>query len=136
MTMTSASGTIRGWSVEARCTLDRPKEFDGLLLDKEWCSVPFKESIVGVPRGSRHDLPILIMTDLFSHEAAQALRWWFVAAAGRKFFGSLGIETRLVAYTITYSFNVDRVTDGWVESEDTRREANTIITAAEKNNDD
>lgn len=100
----SGNGTQYGYQVQARYMFTTPKEFEGLLLDKEWRTVHFPESRVGIPAGGRFELPELMHAGCCSYEAAQALRWWFLANAHADHFSSLCLETRLLEYYIKYEF--------------------------------
>lgn len=102
---TSGSGGLVAYSVEARYAYPEPKIFAGNLLDSRWRTVHFDkvQPPFGVPAGGRYHQPMLYYTGLYEYQAAQALRWWFLAAAHAEF--SCGcIETRLIEHKIEYSF--------------------------------
>lgn len=101
----NGSGSMKGYSVEARYAYPSPKMFAGNLLDARWSTVQFVETIppFGVPNGRRYSEPWLRNTGLYTYQAAQALRWWFLAAAEAE-FSVLCIETRLVEHDIVYSY--------------------------------
>lgn len=100
--MSSASGNFMGYSVEARSTYYKPEKIGELLLDKRWRQIHWSDDRGGMPEGPSYQQPWLRSHGLFSYQAAQALRWWFLAeveANGRHFC----IETRLVEHKVTYS---------------------------------
>lgn len=67
----------------------------------------------------------LLQFGLMNYQAAQALRWWFLAnlEATQKYSG-FGVETRLVKHRVTYSAQAARVGEldstphSWKETED------------------
>lgn len=99
----STSGTTTGYSVEARYTYHEPKVVAGALLDNRWRELHFPEGQPGVPAVCRHHTELL-HTRLMEYQAAQALRWWFLAnAAADGFTGTLCVETRLVEHSVEYT---------------------------------
>ena len=105
----SGSGTTYGYQVQARYMYSAPKSFEGMILDKQWRTIPFKEGACGVPAGSRFEMPELVHAYCYSHEAAQALRWWFLANAHASDFSSICLETRLIEYKLEYSHKATAV---------------------------
>lgn len=102
---TSGNGGVIAYSVEARYAYPDAKVFAGNLLDARWRTVQFEKAMppVGVPVGRSYNSPWLQQTGLFEYQAAQALRWWFLAIAEAEF--SCGcIETRLIEHKIEYSY--------------------------------
>ena len=103
---TSGSGGMKAYSIEARYAYPDPRDFFGNLLDQRWRTLHFDKAPppFGVPTGGRYNQPMLYYTGLYEYQAAQALRWWFLAAAHAEF--SCGcIETRLIEHKIEYSFS-------------------------------
>lgn len=98
------SGGIVAYAVEARLAYYTPRQVAGMLLDTRWRKVEFAETTpFGVPNGHSYNSPWLRMTGLFEYQAAQALRWWFLAQAEVEF--SCGcVETRLIEHEINYSY--------------------------------
>lgn len=98
--MNTQNGLQFGYTVEARLVQKlTPQIVCGNALDGEWRTLHFQRGGGGVP--ARHELDHgLGMFHLYTYEAAQALRWWFLANAD-----SLGrlIETRLVRHKVEYS---------------------------------
>lgn len=102
----SHHGTEMAWEVEARCATSHPRAFGSLLLGDKWSAVPFEEAAGGVPNGGLffqgNELGLL------TYEAAQALRWWFLASLRVKHESYL-VETRLVQHKITYSKTAEAI---------------------------
>lgn len=99
----SQSGTGFGYQVQARYMFHEPKEFGGIVLDNRWRTLYFQRSPIGVPTAGEFEW-YLRPCQCMSYQAAQALRWWFVAAAeARDIAGSLCLETRLLKVKIKYS---------------------------------
>jgi hypothetical protein len=98
----SGSGTETGWSVEARLNYFTPKSVAGMVLDDRWQTVPFREAALGVP-AHRRGSP-LALVHLYEYSAAQALRWWFIAAAAAE-IEAICLETRLVKHKVAYSYS-------------------------------
>ncbi len=99
---TSASGTDTAYTVEARMAYHRPEIVAGHNLDLRWSRVSFEASRVGVP--NRPSMFPLERLGLLSYQAAQALRWWFVAEAAKD-HKHLCVETRLVEHEVKYSYS-------------------------------
>lgn len=96
--VSNSSSSGDGYSVEARCTYRDPAIIGGRAYDKEWRQVYFDKSPIGVPE---RQTSIVSMEGYHSYAAAQALRWWFIAATEvERLAGSLCIETRLVRHRI------------------------------------
>lgn len=95
----SGSGMTPCYSVEAR-TSGKPRVVNGMMLHEGWERIRFDKvepPLNGVPtRLLCHDAESLGLVD---YAAAQALRWWFHAAAG-----FAGPETRIVKHQVTHSY--------------------------------
>jgi hypothetical protein len=101
----SGSGRTFAYTVEARLMFHKPEQFGDIILDKDWRQIHFKEGSTGIPPGNRYELPELLHAGAYSYEAAQALRWWFMADVHAKSpTGTLCLETRLVEYRIEFSY--------------------------------
>jgi hypothetical protein len=88
----------RGYTVEARCTLKHPKTVNGKALGGEWLQLEFPHGR-GVPAAPPYS-PLPLM-GLLSYQAAQALRWWWIAEAeAADICSTNGIETRLVQFDV------------------------------------
>lgn len=96
-------GTTPGYQVQARY-IGEPKILGGVMLSKEWKTLWFPNSPVGVPTHSGPHDWYLPAAECMSYEAAQALRWWFLSVCAADILGSMCIETRLLAYRIKYSY--------------------------------
>lgn len=106
----SGSGTDCVWSVEARYNYHTAKAFGDLILDNRWQRLYFKKhKEIGVPQGGCLT-PAIKLSGLLSYQAAQALRWWFIAnCENDSMFGVMGalcLETRLVKHEVEYSYKV------------------------------
>lgn len=122
----SGSGTIIGWTVEARYVCDGAVVIGGQIFDGKWRHVNFQEAVIGVPRGAVYHLPWLSLADCYSYEAAQALRWWFYADREKaRGMGTLGLETRLTRHKITYSYDVKADGAGHIADEENSRYVNS-----------
>lgn len=101
----SRSGTNFGYRVEARnSSLLPPRQVGGQIFDAKWREVIFHKSKVGVPQTAEHEHELL-MSDLLSYPASQALRWWFHALASQELMDTC-IETRLVKYKVEYTVKI------------------------------
>ncbi len=98
----SGSGTDSGYTVEARYASHRPEMICGQMLDNRWSTLRFDKAPIGVPSQT---WPVSVPGYL-SFEAAQALRWWFIAQARADYRGMFCLETRLVRHKIKYSYEV------------------------------
>lgn len=99
-TIPSGSGSIDVYTVEARYAYHDPKVLCGQLFDNRWREVQFQQSPIGVPSKTWPlDYP-----GYYSFDAAQALRWWFIAQAGASGEGNWCLETRLVRHRAKYSY--------------------------------
>lgn len=99
----SGSGTNTGFQVQARYMHNEPKQFGDIILDQRWRTLHFPRSPIGVPAARDWDwwLPA---SQCMTFEAAQALRWWFLAnCVAGNWGGRLCVETRIVSFKITYS---------------------------------
>lgn len=104
----SGNGTETAYMVEARYTTDYPIQIGGQLFDNRWREVKFQESLIGVPRCANYQKQT-IEHNLLGFSAAQALRWWLHAVADAEGIGGLCLETRIVSYRITYSYNIEAI---------------------------
>ncbi|MDO8473560.1 MAG: hypothetical protein Q7T05_07065 [Dehalococcoidia bacterium] len=111
---TNASGRTIGYMVEGRCTAAVPYQVGTQLFDTRWQEVRTTDGDgrVGVPPAF-FEGPWLRQCNLHGYAAAQALRWWWhsiAAAECGKFstWGSNSLESRLVAYEVTYSIRSAR----------------------------
>jgi hypothetical protein len=103
------SGTQQGWSVEARASLeDYPLQIAEQVFTTKWKPVHFDPAKVGVPAG-RLDFDEYLRFGLLSYPAAQALRWWFVAALDMEHKSS--VETRLVRHEVKYERSARRIAE-------------------------
>lgn len=124
--MESGSGTIIGWTVEARYVCDGAIIVGGQTFDQKWRRVHFPEGRFGVPRGAIFQEPWLKLTGRYSYEAAQALRWWlYVEREKRDGMGTLCLETRLVRHKISFEFDVKPDGAGHVADESNYRNVNS-----------
>lgn len=99
----SGSGTDTAYSVQARMAYITPKVVAGQLLDLRWTKIHFDPARNGVP--VREGLfPQFRTLGLLSYQAAQAMRWWFIAAAAKD-HDHLCLETRLVEHEVKYSYS-------------------------------
>lgn len=107
----SGNGTDHAYTVEARLAYPEPRSVVGQILDTRWRQVAFVESTVGVPARPRYAPWGAFLSDKLSYQAAQALRWWFLANAEQE-FSCLCIETRLVEHEIKYSYSSTAIKAG------------------------
>jgi len=105
----SGSGSTVGYSVEARYAYYKPLPItEDFTLDLRWRRIPINtRGPIGVPdRNAWHG--DAIRYGLHSWEAAQALRWWFLAdLETQRNLSTMCVETRIVEHKITYSFSVE-----------------------------
>lgn len=104
----SGSGTIHGYSVEARYASHSPLVLGDLILDERWRHVSFPKGHPGVPIGPSYHASFLSRCGLMSYPAAQALRWWLHAEGDASSIGCLCLETRIVKHKVRYSYGVTR----------------------------
>jgi hypothetical protein len=96
--------THLGYQVQARYMGLEPKDFGGTILDQRWKTLHFERSPIGVPAAREFEW-YLSAASLMNFEAAQTLRWWFLAdCIAKDFGGRLCVETRLVSFKITASY--------------------------------
>jgi hypothetical protein len=107
----SASGTDFAYTVEARYAYPEPKVIAGMMLDANWRRVQFSPSPIGVPAQARYCPWGGALSHLMSYQAAQALRWWFLANASHS-FDHWCVETRLVKHEVTYKVSDKTVAAG------------------------
>ena len=100
----SGSCTTPCYSVQARYTYMEPKEVGGVIYHKDWRTVPFEKSQVGVPNNTHSDAANNL--GLLSYQSAQALRWWFHASLG---YGDLCFETRILKHVVKHSYSEEIV---------------------------
>lgn len=95
--------STRGYSVEARTTDGIPPRIvDDKAFGDEWQRIEFASSpIIGVAPHSNWDYG-LAAAHLYSYEAAEALRWWWLAERGMT--GRVFFMTRLVEHTVEFSY--------------------------------
>ena len=105
----SGSGTDTLYSVQARYAYGSPVEIVGHLLDTRWSTLHFAKAPIGVPQNRLYQ-PAANLTGLMSYEAAQALRWWFVAEA-RCAKGVFCLHTRLVAHRVQFSWSEESIAE-------------------------
>lgn len=99
----SMSGTDFGYQVQARYNFHTPKQFGDIVLDQRWRTLYFQKSPIGVPVAGELQW-YLRPCQCMSFQAAQALRWWFVAdAEASDLLGSMCLETRLLKVRVKYS---------------------------------
>lgn len=110
---TNGSGTDSAFSVQARMAYWEPKEICGHLLDTRWRTIHFQQSPIGVPTQARYCPWGASLQGLMTYQAAEALRWWFMAQAAHS-FDHLCLETRIVKHKVTYSFSEEAVGAGAV----------------------
>ena len=113
-------GTTIGYSVEARST-SKPTLVLGNMIGEKWTRISFSRGEKGVPiPGCWDGSGQLEKLGLFSYESAQAMRWWFLAAAEDSFVNDAlpiripmpspwCLETRLVRHEIKYQYTVTAV---------------------------
>lgn len=102
------SGTTTAYSVEARYNNPHPREAAGRLFDNRWQMLHFDKSPIGVPATTwRH--PFVHEIGLLSYQAAQALRWWFLAQLETSVAGCLCFETRIVEHKVEYSYATEAI---------------------------
>lgn len=116
----NGSGTTIGYSVEARST-SQPTFILGNMIGEKWTRLSFSRGKKGVPvPGCWDSSGQLKKLGLFSYESAQALRWWFLAAAENEFVNDATpirlprphpwrLETRLVRHEVKYQYTVTAV---------------------------
>ncbi len=122
----AGSGTIIGWTVEARYVCDGAVLIGKQLFDGKWRHVDFQTSAIGVPIGPPYHAPWLALTGCYSYEAAQSLRWWFYAnREASRGMGTLGLETRLARHEIKYSYDVKADGAGHIADEQNCRYVNS-----------
>lgn len=113
----SGSGTTVGYSVEVR-SRSQPTFIDGNMIGEKWTRLEFPRGEKGVPVPGCYDSSgQMAKLGLFSYQSAQAIRWWFQAAAENDFIDDAtpiripmprpwAIETRLVRHEIKYQYTV------------------------------
>ena len=99
-----------GYRVEAMWDDDEPQKIGDQLFTRHWKAVHFDRGQCGVPIGRRFEAAWLDASHCYSQSAAEALRWWFIAAAGAApdGLGAWRLRTRLAEYRIVYSITATR----------------------------
>lgn len=99
----AGQGSGVGYTVEARYNSDDARVICGMPLTRKWQHVSTTRAPSGVPT----EQVCLGMTPFFegvlNYPAAQALRWWFIAAAAVE-HNDLLLETRLVEHRCEYTW--------------------------------
>jgi hypothetical protein len=103
----AASGSDTAYTVEVRLAYYVPQIRVGRLLDTRWQTIDFETARTGVPI-ARGIFPTYDTLGLLSYQAAQALRWWFIAEAAKN-YEHLCLETRLVEHKVAYSYKASAV---------------------------
>jgi hypothetical protein len=106
----SCSGTDYGWSVEARYVYPGVLTAGQQVIDNRWQRINFPETppgLPGVPTGGVMHRQSAVAGYL-SYQAAQALRWWFIADV-KKDMGAGCLETRLVKHEVAYTVKIKAV---------------------------
>lgn len=107
------SGSSNCYRVEARCSVGcGPKIIGGdnewtgglKLTDTEWTPISFPKSDIGVP-ASPFPHEQYAQHGYLSYQAAQALRWWWIANQGGLNF----VSTRLVKYEFNYNYEANPI---------------------------
>lgn len=100
-------GETTGYSVEARYADIRPEIINGQMFDIRFSRVNFQTSPMGISEAPIYDRELL-RSGLFSFEAAQALRWLFIASS--KFERSRScLETRIIRHRIKYERSIEEI---------------------------
>lgn len=105
----SGSGSMQGYSVEARHNYPDPLTVGDQIFDIRWKPVRYDKGHCGVPTrsGTPHDAGTY---GVYDFAAAQALRWWLHAAAAvSKDFSGLCLETRLICHKIKFEYSVEAI---------------------------
>jgi hypothetical protein len=118
----SGNGTNYGYQVQARYMYLEPRDFGGIILDQRWRTLYFEKSPIGVPTSRGTFDWFLPASSCMTKQAAEALRWWFLAnCESGTWGGSLCVETRLVQFKIEYSHKAEAIAvceqakDAWRE---------------------
>lgn len=108
----SMNGTAFGYRVEAMWDDKEPQQIGAQLFTRDWKQVHFDHGQSGVPIGHRFEATWLDASHCYSQPSAEALRWWFIAAAAAdpKGLGAWRLRTRLVQYRVVYSIAATRET--------------------------
>lgn len=115
----SGSGTIDGYSVEARCNYHQAMVLGDRVIDNRWAQLHFPKGHPGVPIGPSYSLPFLDVVGLMSYPAAQAMRWWVHAEAERG-LKYMCLETRIVKHRVSYSYSAKRESEHCIVGGDDR----------------
>ena len=108
----SHNGTTIGYTVEVRFIGHKPEIINGMVLGKEWQRAKFETvtpPIPGVPNARPWHSALFTIVGLYDYSAAQALRWWFHANADASGFGSMCLESRIVAHSVKYSMSAEAI---------------------------
>jgi len=112
----NGSGTKIGYTVEARSP-HGPTLVNGNMIGDKWVKLEFSRGDKGVPNPGCYDSSgQMINCGLYSYASAQALRWWFHAAAEDEVVSNnlplkipmprFGILTRIVRHEIKYQYTI------------------------------
>lgn len=103
----SGSGTETAYTVEARYNYPDPSMIGVQIFDNKWRTVNFDKSQIGIPQCSDY-AKYTKEHGMYGYQAAQALRWWFVAAASM-IHKDICLETRIVKHVIEHSYSITAV---------------------------
>lgn len=103
------SGTVYGYSVQARYNYDLPQIVNSHNLDKKWRTLRFEETPVGigVPQDSKS---MICYAGYLSYQQAESLRWWFHANAEIE-NNNFCLETKIVKHSIKFEIITEAVSD-------------------------
>lgn len=99
----SGNGSVTMYSVQARLAYHEPREVAGHLLDLRWKTINTVPAGFGIPSRRFHNVPD---TGLLSYQAAQSIRWWFLAQAEAE-FSCMCVVTRLVEHVVNYNYSTE-----------------------------
>jgi hypothetical protein len=105
--MSSGETRMTGYRPEVRTSYHTPSLVAGQIVDSEWRPISYKtgEGILGIPHGYFDKQ--LSEQGLLGYAAAEAIRWWFMAAAeAERPLGALYLETRLQSYSVVLTHKV------------------------------
>lgn len=130
----AGNGTGCGYRVEARVNYSESKIIGGIIFDNRWRQIPWTETIrKGIPRPA-YSRPELALAHLLTRHEAEAHRWWFICIAeAGEMCGALCLETRIVEYTVNYSYDATKTT--YLDAFDGRADLPTDMEPKEEPND-
>ena len=108
--MSKGTTTVTGYSVEIRTSSSQPCLVHGVIVDATWriLSHEIGKDGFGVPVGYFNQK--LSEHGLLGYTAAQALRWWFLAAAeAERARGAQCLETRLRQHRLELTHEVSEL---------------------------